>query len=74
MDSHTIHMILIMSSIVGYKVPVAMNRENQPLIAHPHLLVQATSERFLPAWGTFRVGLASESHWLQPVLILTIHW
>ena len=51
-----------------------MNGENQPLVAHPHLLVRATSERFLPARGTFRVRLASESHWLQPVLVLTIHW
>jgi len=33
-----------------------------------------TNERFLPAWSTFRVGLASESHWSQPVLVLTIHW
>jgi hypothetical protein len=32
------------------------------LIAHQHLLVRATNERFLPVGGTFRVGLASESH------------
>ena len=44
------------------------------LIAHPHLLVRATSERFLPAGGTFRAILASESHWLQPVLVLSVHW
>jgi hypothetical protein len=50
-------------------------REGQcKLIAHPHLLVQATSERFLPAWSTFTHGLANERHWLQPVLILTVHW
>jgi hypothetical protein len=30
------------------------------LIAHPHLLVWATIEWCLPAWVTFRVGLASE--------------
>ena len=39
-------------------------------IAHPHLMVWATSERFLPTlvgWAIFRVGLASESDWLQPV-------
>jgi hypothetical protein len=40
------------------------------LIPSPHLLVLATSERFLPAWGTFRAILPSESHWLQPVLVL----
>ena len=44
------------------------------LIAHPHLLVRATSERFLSIGGTFGVGLASESHWLQLVLVLTVHW
>jgi len=43
-------------------------------IHSPHLLVQATSERFLPAGGTFRVILANESHWLQPMLVLFIHW
>jgi hypothetical protein len=31
-------------------------------ILSPHLLVLATSERFLPAGGTYRVILASESH------------
>jgi hypothetical protein len=30
-------------------------------IHSPHLLVQATSERFLPAWGTFRAILTSET-------------
>ena len=44
------------------------------LIAHPLLLVQVTSERFLPTWVAFKVGLASESHWLQPVLVFTVHW
>jgi hypothetical protein len=39
-----------------------------------HLLVRATNEWFLPAWSTFRHGLASESHWLKPMLILTVHW
>ena len=43
------------------------------LIPSPHLLVLATSERFLPTWGTFRAMLASESHWLQPMLVLSIH-
>ena len=44
------------------------------LIPYPHLLVLATSERFLPAWSIFRAILASESHWLQPMLVLSIHW
>jgi hypothetical protein len=44
------------------------------IIAHAHLLVQARSERFLLARATFRVGLAGESHWMQPMLVLTIHW
>jgi len=43
-------------------------------IHSPHLLVCATNERFPPAGGTFRAILASESHWLQPVLVLSIHW
>jgi hypothetical protein len=49
-------------------------KERCSLIAHTHVLVRATNERFLPVGGNFRVGLASESHWLQPVLVLTIHW
>ena len=44
------------------------------LIHSPHLLVRVTSERFLSAWGIFRVILASESHWLQPVLVFSVHW
>ena len=51
-----------------------VNSKVMYIIAHPHLLVRATSERFLPTWATFRAGLASENHWLQPVLVLTIHW
>jgi hypothetical protein len=43
------------------------------LITHPHLLVRATSERFLPAGALLQLGLVSESHWLQPVLVLTVH-
>jgi hypothetical protein len=50
-------------------------RLKSALVKHsPHMLVRATSEGFLPARGTFRVILASESHWLQPVLVLSIHW
>jgi hypothetical protein len=43
-------------------------------IPSSHLLVLATCERFLPTWGTFRAILASESHWLQRVLVLSIRW
>ena len=42
--------------------------------ASPHLLVLTISERFLPAECTFRAILANESHWLQLVLVLSIHW
>jgi hypothetical protein len=31
-------------------------------IAHPHLLVQVTSEQFLPVEATFIIGLANENH------------
>ena len=44
------------------------------LIPSPHLLVLVTNERFLLAGGTFRAILANEIHWLQPVLVLSIHW
>ena len=48
---------------------------NPPTLTHsPHNLVRATSERFLPAGGTFRAILSSESHWLQPLLVLSVHW
>ena len=36
--------------------------------------MRVTSERFLLAGGTFGVGLASKSQWLQPVPVLTVHW
>jgi hypothetical protein len=38
------------------------------------MLVLATSEQFLPAGGTFRAILTRESHWLQPMLVLSVHW
>ena len=44
------------------------------IIPSPHLLVMAISERFLPAGDIFRAILANESHWLQPVLVLSVHW
>jgi len=40
----------------------------------PHLVVLATNEQFLPTWDTFRAILANESHWLQPMLVLSVHW
>ena len=43
-------------------------------IAHSHLLVRVTCERILIAWPAFRVGSTSESHWLQSVLVLIVHW
>lgn len=43
-------------------------------IAHPHLLVWAINERFLPVGTTSRIGLANESHSLQLVLVLNVHW
>ena len=45
-----------------------------PFLHSPHMLVRATSERFLPAGGIFRAILASESQWLQPVLVFSVHW
>ena len=39
----------------------------------PHIC-WAASKRFLPAGGTFRTILTSESHSLQPVLVLSVHW
>jgi hypothetical protein len=44
------------------------------LIPSPHLLVLATNERSLPAGGNFRAILATESRWLQPVLVLSVQW
>ena len=44
------------------------------IIVHPHILVRATSEQFPPARVTFRSVSAKESHWLQPLLVLTICW
>ena len=37
-------------------------------------MVRKTIEQFLPEGVTFNVGTTSESHWLQLVLILTVHW
>ena len=52
-----------------------MNFKDLTLIAHPLLMMRATNERFLPARAIFKLGLASESHWLQPVLVLTaVQW
>ena len=58
------------------RYPTERCYKNPPhfIIAHPHLLVLATNERFLPAGATFIFGLANENQWLQPVLVLTVHW
>ena len=34
----------------------------------------AINEQFLPAGATFKISLANENHWLQPMLVLTVHW
>ena len=44
------------------------------VIAHPHLLVRVTNKRFLPTGTAFKIGLASENHLWQPVLVLAVHW
>ena len=44
------------------------------LLAHLHSLVWGTSEQFLLARATLKIGLVSESHWMQPMLVLTVHW
>jgi hypothetical protein len=36
------------------------------------MLVLAINQQFLPAEGSFRAILASESHWLQPMLVLSV--
>ena len=64
-EPHVTHLNLTQPSIFGSHVHLVM--------IHTHLLVWATSERFLPAGSLLRVGLASESHWLQPVSVLTVH-
>ena len=48
-------------------VVLAMRTQGASLITHSHLLVQTTNEQFLLAWAAFRVGLANESQWLQPM-------
>ena len=50
-----------------------INTIPKDIIAPPHKLVRATNVRFLPTGVTFRVGLVSENHWIQLVLVLTIH-
>ena len=61
---------------VGFDIGFKVSEPNlvTHLIVHPHLLVRATSERFPPARATFKCVVASESHWLQPVLVLTVRW
>ena len=76
-----IHMMIIIKSIKlqGSKQPHTTLSELGDkliglLIAHPHLPVRATSERFPPARVIFRSALTSESHWLQPLLVLNVRW
>ena len=54
--------------------PTLVNALAHTFIHSPHLQVRATTERFLSAGGTFKAILASESHWLQPRLVLSVHW
>ena len=68
------HLTLTIVLRVAVHVIAAYVREEPAVIPHPHLLVRGTNEWFLPTGATFRVGLASESHWLQPVLVHTVHW
>jgi hypothetical protein len=56
------------------RMKVAVYDKKPTVIPSPHMLVLATSEQFLLARGTFRVILASESHWLQPMLVLSVRW
>ena len=58
----------------SWTLPGACNFISILLLHSQHLLVQATCERFLPTWDTFRAILATESHRLQPVLVLSVHW
>ena len=53
-------------------VKLALRIEHLRHIAHPHLLVRATSEPFLLVRATFKNVLANESHWLQQVLVRTV--
>ena len=62
-NTHMYNLWLSRSRICGVYYPT-----------HTYLQVHATSERFLPAWATFRASIASESHWLQQVSVLTVHW
>ena len=43
-------------------------------IAHPHFTGAGYQRTISPTRANFRTGLVSESHWLQPLLVLTVHW
>ena len=47
-------------------------KKNTPTNSPPTLT--GAGEQFPPARATFRSGLASESQWLQPLLVLTVRW
>jgi hypothetical protein len=66
----------VISGVMEYVIWLFMTSiclHEGPLLAHPRLLVWGISERFLSTGGTFEVGSASESQWLQPMVVLTVH-
>ena len=66
-DPHVKHILVYVPSYIPY-FSLYIYRPS------PHMLVLVTSERFLPTRVTFRVILARESHRLQPMLVLPVHW
>jgi hypothetical protein len=54
---------ILISPWILQNITFLLKQREYLFIHSPHLLVRATSERFLPAWGTFKASLASESHW-----------
>ena len=67
-------MYLIYGPVTRFSKAATTPITSVTLLPSPNLLVLATSERFLSARGTFRAILASESHWLQPMLVLSVRW
>ena len=60
-DTIFVHLI-VMGPSNRYTLKFITSTSIISLIAHPHLLVLATSELFLPRGATFRIDLASENH------------
>ena len=54
----------------------APNNITKPKEIKPYQLTDflTISKRILPARAIFRVGSATESYWLQRMLVLTVHW